>query len=1109
MFSFQRSYPDRDFDWKGWKNAMQEVRLTLDAQAKPLDCAGVTGNWTEQGPANIGARCNTLAVKPDDENTVLAGFAGGGIFKTTDGGVNWRPVFDDHLELCIGDITFDPVNPNVVYAGTGDPNLPSIVFNGDGVYKSVDAGETWNYLGLGEQGIVSKILVHPTIPKILFAATMGNPYVRDEERGIFKSINGGLTWQKVLFVSNQAGASDLVQSPVNPNILYASFWDRIRNNTESIIYGPNAKVYKSEDGGDTWQQLTNGLPNGTQGRTGLAISQQNPDKLYVLYVDSLSTTGSMYKTTNGGTSFTPVNISSLEDACSDFGWYFGKVRVNPTNDEDLYFLAILLYRKQAGSSSWISAGGGHADSHDLVFTPSGRRYWANDGGVYRNDVGQMTWTKCKNLPVTQFYRTTFNPHQPNIYWGGTQDNGIQKGVGGASINNWSTVFAADGFQSAFDPNDPLTFWVEIQNGTIHKTTNGGVSWQFGTSALGTTDRCSWDAPFFRSKFGDTKLFSATYRVYVSSGSGWGAISPDLTDGIIYTPRFHTVTALHESPVLPEKLMAGTSDGNVWRREPTSNWVNITGNLPDRFVTSVQLSPTLSNRLFVTHSGYRSDEQIPHVHRSDNNGSSWVDISGDLPQMPINDIFILPQHADSVLFVAADAGVYYSLNRGTNWSRLGGNMPVIPVFDLEINPVRKELIAATFARGIWTFPLDSIFAQAPNIQVFLNGTIKTETGIGVNAVQVGNSTTNQNGDFQAAVPGCSDYQLAPYRNDNPLNGVTTYDLVLMSKHILGIEALGSPYKMIAADANLSNSITTFDIVALRKLILGIDSTIVGNTSWRFIPANHTFSNPGNPFLSPFPQTLEGDLQISSIGNQNFIAVKVGDVNHTVVPNVVGPASERTTGTWQASLPDITFEANETFSVVFGGDMTDIAALQFSLHCNPEYLELHDIEPLAEGVSSQDFGWQHQAMGWFSAALTPAQSAAKHANTPLFRLYLTAKKAGQLREVVQLGAFPTPALVFRSNGAALTPVLWSQPVAMQVHLSPNPFGNEGVTLQVEPTASSDTDLIWEVLDVSGKVLYRHNLKGLQQLHLPVGTFPGSGVYYWRIAGTTLAGKLVLTR
>ncbi|MBL7828521.1 MAG: hypothetical protein JNJ57_17945, partial [Saprospiraceae bacterium] len=273
MFAFQRSYPDTVFDWRGWRKMLQSVKTQAAAQARiSTDCTSNSALWTEQGPGNVAGRCNTIAVHPNDENTLLAGFSTGGIFKSTDGGVNWHPVFDEQVDLSIGDITYDPSNPDIVYAGTGDPNVPSIAYNGNGIYKSSDGGETWNYLALADKGIISKITVHPTNPMHLVVASMGNPYIRDAERGIFVSKDGGTTWVKTLYVSNQAGASDLVMAPSSPNIMYASFWDRIRNNQESILSGPSAKVFKSDDGGISWIQLSNGLPTGRLGRTGLAVS---------------------------------------------------------------------------------------------------------------------------------------------------------------------------------------------------------------------------------------------------------------------------------------------------------------------------------------------------------------------------------------------------------------------------------------------------------------------------------------------------------------------------------------------------------------------------------------------------------------------------------------------------------------------------------------------------------------------------------------------------------------------------------------------------------------------------------------------------------------------
>ncbi|HND89305.1 MAG TPA: hypothetical protein PK971_13300, partial [Saprospiraceae bacterium] len=261
LFAQQRAYPDSVFDWDAWREALRQARQREAVVAERGGCNGGSPSaWTLQGPANVAGRVNCLAVKPDNEDVVLAGFASGGIFKSSDGGGTWKPVFEDNLELSIGDIVFDPQHPDVVYAGTGDVNMPSQLFNGHGLYKSSDAGETWQYLGLGEQGIISHVVVHPTNSQTLYAAVNGNPYVRNDKRGVYKSTNGGQTWQRVHFVSDQAGASDLVMNPQQPDVLYASYWDRIRSNTESTVYGPNSKVFKTTDGGATWTKLGGGLP---------------------------------------------------------------------------------------------------------------------------------------------------------------------------------------------------------------------------------------------------------------------------------------------------------------------------------------------------------------------------------------------------------------------------------------------------------------------------------------------------------------------------------------------------------------------------------------------------------------------------------------------------------------------------------------------------------------------------------------------------------------------------------------------------------------------------------------------------------------------------------
>ncbi len=1120
FFAQQRSYPDRDFDWKGWRKTLTRVRQVELQQLRNNGCETITGQWTQQGPANIAGRVNALAVSPIDQNTVLAGFATGGIFKSSDAGVNWHPVFDDNLNLAIGSLVFSSSQPNVVYAGTGDMNIPSMVFSGDGVYKSTDAGETWQYLGLRESGIISKIVLHPTDPQIIYAASMGNPFVRDEARGVYRSTDGGLHWQRVLFVSNQAGASDLVINPVNPQILYASFWDRIRNNHESVLYGEHARVYKTMDGGSNWTLLGGGLPTGTMGRTGLAISAQNPDKVYALYVDSLSTPGGLYKTIDGGQAWASLDIGALEDACGDFGWYFGKIQVAPTNDEELYFHGILLWRKAANSSAWLVASGGHADSHDLVFTPTGRRYWANDGGVYRNEPNTILWIKSKNLPATQMYRTNYNPNNPNMYYGGAQDNGVMKG-NGTNANGWLPIVSADGFSSAFHPTNDSLFWVETQNGTIHRTVDGGQTFTQGQSALGTTDRCNWDTPFLLSVHDPERLYSGTYRVYTSSdGIGWAAISPDLTDGNLYGPRFHTLSCLNESPVQAAKLLVGTTDGNVWRSDPGGIWTNLTSGLPNRYVTSVHGSPTLSQRLFVTHSGYRENEYIPHLHRSDNNGTAWIDISGDLPQVPVNDIFVWPNHADSVLFAATDAGVYFSKNSGDHWARLGANMPYVPAFELEFNPVRRELVVATFGRGIYTFPMDSVLSQSTGaVTVSLAGRIKNEAGQGATPVRVQSQPTiftDAAGEFSLpGVAGCQPYMLQPYRNDEPLNGVTTFDLALISKHILGVEPITSPYKLIAADANHSNSITALDIIVLRKLILGIDTVIANNTSWRFVPTAYAFPNPLNPFQSTFPETLAVDVQTMPLSGLDFTAIKVGDLNGSANPGELAASEDRSAGTWALFVEDRDFHREESVEMTVRADLQEVLAAQMTLWFDPEKLVLEKIEPLLPGLHADNFG---RPPGRPLLMTCSFENTKNDGNSPgttsLFRLLLRAVANGHLAESCAISDSPTPALAFRPDGTALRPVFdfsiaATMPKQSTLQIWPNPFEEAGISIRLP--SNVEENLILQVFDYQGRVVFEKKILAEEKdevIKLRDEVFPRAGVYFYRLAGNQQrwSGKLM---
>jgi len=879
-----------------------------------------------------------------------------------------------------------------------------------------------------------------------------------------------------------------------------------------VIYGQHARVYKTTDGGLNWTMLGGGLPTGMMGRTGLAISAQNPDKVYALYIDTLSKPGALYKTLDGGQNWTALNIGALADACADFGWYFGKIHVAPTNDEELYFHGILLWRKAANSNAWLVAAGGHADSHDLVFTPSGRRYWANDGGVYRNEPNSLVWTKSRNLPATQMYRSDYNLHDPDRYYGGAQDNGVMKG-NSATPNGWLRLLPADGFRCAFHPTNDSIFWAETQNGSIHRTNDGGQTFSQAQTALGTMDRCNWDAPFFLSTHQADQLYAATYRVYNSSdGLGWGLISADLTDGNIYGERFHTISCLNESPVLAGKLLAGTSDGNVWRREPSGNWINLSSGLPDRYVTSVHGSPTLAQRLFVTHSGFRDGIYIPHLQRSDNNGAGWTDISGDLPQVPVNDLFVWPNHADSVLFAATDAGVYFSKNSGQHWARLGGNMPYLPTFDFAFNILRRELVAATFGRGIYTFPLDSVLLQgAGQTTVSLAGQVKTEAGLDVAAVRMQAQPpvlTQLSGAFSIpGVAGCQPYPLQPWRNDQPLNGVTTFDLVLISNHILGVEAITSPYKLIAADANHSNSVTALDIVVLRKLILDIDTVLANNTSWRFVPATYGFPNPLNPFQTAFPETLAVDVQTLPLTGLHFTAIKVGDLNGSASPGPFAAAEDRSAETWKLYVEDRPFQRDERFEITIRADLDGLTAAQMTLLFYPDQLLVEKIEPLLPGLHPENFGRPRASPAVvtcsFENPALPKQNTQAAGPVALFRLRLRAVSDGLLSAASIIGDAPTPALAFRPDGTAMQPVfdfansVAATPVALRTW--PNPFGKEGVSMAL-PAAVEGTVYL-QVFNAQGKVMIEKKILAGEKdgvIRLDGDAFREAGVYFYAVEG-----------
>ncbi len=867
QFFLERSYPDKHFSLDAYKKALGAVQLNvLSESPNQFD-----GEWTTHGPANLGARINTIAVVPNS-STIYVGFANGGVWKSVNAGTTWQPIFDDQTVLTIGDIAIDPNDTSTIYVGTGDPNITGYPAIGNGVYKSTNGGQTWTYLGLSETATTSKIIVNPNNSNQIFVATMGLPFERNTDRGLYRTNDGGQTWQRILFLSDQSGITDLVMNPNDPSELFAVGWDRLRNNHESISYGINAKILKTNDGGQTWTLLTNGLPQGISSRTGIAICESNPNILYALYIGTDYQVAGVYKSTDGGASWVAKSIGGLSNVLGGFGWYFGQIRVEPNNPDNVYILGTGISYSHNGGDTWGTYFGaqGHPDKHDLIFV-NGGSYVATDGGLYHGVAGVETITRVDNIPANEVYRVSYNPFKPNEYYAGCQDNGTSRGT---TMTNWDIFYGGDGFQMLFDHTHSNVMYASAQFGWIGRSVDGGQTFSSFTAGVPSTDRKHWDTPYFLSHFHDNVVYRATHKVYRvdTITESFMAISADLTQGNIYGASFHTISTMDESHFVEGELYAGTTDAKVHRKAANGIWTDISAGLPVRYVTSVKTSPYQSGRVFVTHSGYKDNDFIPRVHRSDDMGATWVDISSNLPDLAVNDILVIPNREDSVLVVATDGGVYATIDGGAAWKRVG-DMPFVKVMDLAYNAVNNTIIAGTFGRSVMTFPLDSLKEDG---SYDLAGDFKTVTGKSVPAhialVYPNNDTLVSDTFHFEGLSKVGPYRLAPKYDTLADAGVDVLDLLLIYQNILGADNLSADQK-IAADVDQSGNLDILDLLTLRKLTLGRIHEFPSNQSWRFYADTSVYTTETNLFGAGDAIKLDS-LPVDSI---HFKAIKMGDVN----------------------------------------------------------------------------------------------------------------------------------------------------------------------------------------------------------------------------------------
>lgn len=693
----------------------------------------IPGLWTTQGPGNLGGRVNSIAVNPKNENIIFIGFSHGGAYRTLDGGQSWTPVFDNESTLYISDIAIDPVDTKKIYIATGDLNGGFYCGQGNGIYKSTDNGETWKQTGLSETRVLSEIIVDYKNPETVYAASLGYSYEKNEHRGLYKSIDGGMNWKKILYINDSAGITDIAMHPVNPDILFAASWNKLGTNSRGVVSGPDGQIYKSIDGGASWKKLTNGLPSDSlNGRIAIAIAESEPNLMYARYVRTYRCGSQMtnnlygiFQSTDAGEHWTEMPAleagSGLDcDCMGGFGWYFNSMAVNPKDPYDIIIMGIDLFRSYDGGSNWILAVPQwntyevHADKHDLVFLNNGDFLLGTDGGLYKHIESSDTWKDMENIPTNQVYRVAYNPSEPKLYYGGLQDNG-STGGNKIIIDNWDRIYGGDGFQMVFKKNDPLIYYAEYQNGAIQQYKNG--NWDRFTDGLGGTK--NWDFPYMASRHNSAKLLAGSTQVYynaLDTGANWKAISPNVVGNPRYPARSGpSITSIDESPLDSNIIIAGTINGNVWTtKDFNANWKNSSSNLPSAYISSVKTSYSDPNTFYATLSGHRGNDFDAYVYKTTNGGASWQSIAGDLPALPVYDILVYPGKGDSVLFIGNHIGVYASLDGGISWKRVGENMPFLEVFDLEINESEKTLIAATFGKSIMTFPLADIFKKIVSV-----------------------------------------------------------------------------------------------------------------------------------------------------------------------------------------------------------------------------------------------------------------------------------------------------------------------------------------------------------------------------------------------------------